>query len=219
MNKNIKPLIAGSAAVILGIVCGMGLTLGYRTVVADLASSSGSSGGSQAQPAAASSSSALAASAVAVAKPAELVIPAIGVDAPVVGVGVAANGDLGVPSDAVHVAWYEYGPRPGEPGAAVIDGHLDTIHAPQAVFYNLHMLAVGDKIQVITGAGELLTFQVTGTETLPYNAPTDSIFHPTSTVPQLDLITCAGDWVRAIKLYDRRFVVFSELVSSSTPQE
>lgn len=191
--------------VVLGIMCGIGAVIGYRAAVADFRS-----GDTGAAP------SAQANAFMPVAAPATLEIPAIGVSAPVTAVGLAGDGSMGVPADAVHVAWYEYGPRPGEPGAAVIDGHLDTIHSPQAVFYDLDKLKAGDEIDVTTAAGEKLVFKVTDTETLPYDATTSAIFTTSSTVPQLNLITCAGDWVRAIRLYDRRFVVFSELVSSSS---
>ncbi len=206
--------VKGIAAAALGLAFGMGLMIGYRTVMADLMVSP--SGAPSTSSSGVAPVSAHLAAADSVAKPAELIIPSIDVHAPVVGVGVAANGDLGVPSDAVHVAWYKDGPRPGQTGAAVIDGHLDTIHAPQAVFYNLAQLVPGDTIQVVSASGQIFTFKVTRTETLPYDAPTEAIFRATSTVPQLDLITCAGDWVRAIRLYNDRFVVFSELVSSSS---
>ena len=197
-----KSLLKKGALAALGVVCGMGAVIGYRAVVAEFRANAGAAPSAQA-------------AAAPVGAPATLVIPAIGVSAPVTAVGIAKDGSLGVPSDAIHVAWYKYGPKPGEPGAAVIDGHLDTIHAPEAVFYNLDKLAPGDELDVVTAAGQKLVFKVTGTETLPYDATTSAIFTTTSTVPELNLITCAGDWVKAIKLYNERFVVFSELVSSS----
>ncbi len=203
MPSRAKSLLKKSALAALGVVCGMGAVIGYRAVVAEIRSNAGAAPSVQAD-------------VVPVGMPETLVIPAIGVSAPVVAVGIAKDGSLGVPSDAVHVAWYKYGPKPGEPGAAVIDGHLDTIHSPEAVFYNLDKLAPGDEVDIVTAAGERLVFRVTGTETLPYDATTSAIFTTTSTVPELNLITCAGDWVKAIKLYNERFVVFSKLVSSSS---
>ena len=198
---------------ILGIICGVAVVFGYRTVAANLAA------GDKITPASGSqefdNSTAFADS---VSAPSYLVIPSINVDAPVMDVGLAASGDgdLAVPPDATHVAWYKYGPKPGDEGAAVIDGHLDTVDTAQAVFYNLDELAPGDDIEIKTGTGETLTFKVTGTASVPYDAPTDSIFHTSSTVPQLNLITCTGDWVPSKKLYNERFVVYSELVSTST---
>ena len=44
---------------------------------------------------------------------------------------------MGVPTNFTDVGWYRYGPAPGTPGNAVIDGHLDGKSVPEAVFYNL----------------------------------------------------------------------------------
>src|SRR2546423_777104 len=58
---------------------------------------------------------------------AHLVIPKIGVDAPVEPVHVEADGKLGIPTRNQwdDVGWYQGGPVPGQRGSAVIDGHLD----------------------------------------------------------------------------------------------
>lgn len=149
-----------------------------------------------------------------VGAPVRLVIPRIGVDAPVKPVGVNAAGNLGVPSDAVHVAWYKYGPRPGAPGTAVIDGHLDTKGVPQAVFYDLNKLSPGDSIEVETADGRTLTFKVTATKTFAYDASDaqiKSLFASSGTAPGLNLITCAGDWMPGQKMYNERFAVFAKL--------
>lgn len=62
--------------------------------------------------------------------PATLLIPDIGVAAPVDPVGVDGRGDMDVPGATGHVGWYEPGPAPGDPGDAVIDGHLDWSTGP-----------------------------------------------------------------------------------------
>jgi len=51
---------------------------------------------------------------------------------------------MAVPSVPSHVAWYSPGPAPGEPGDAVIDGHLDWTTGP-AVFWNLGKLHAGGR--------------------------------------------------------------------------
>jgi hypothetical protein len=43
--------------------------------------------------------------------------------------------------------WYALGPRPGDPGSAVILGHVDSKRGP-AVFYRLRQLLRGDEIDV-----------------------------------------------------------------------
>src|SRR3954452_10284603 len=70
------------------------------------------------------------------ARPARIVIPAIGVDARVIGLGLDADGALAVPARFDRAGWWAGGVRPGERGPAVIDGHVDSKTGP-AVFYRL----------------------------------------------------------------------------------
>ena len=62
----------------------------------------------------------------AVEPPRRLTIPSIGVDAGSEYVGLTADGAMGVPKDPSKAAWYSLGPRPGEPGNAVVAGHVGT---------------------------------------------------------------------------------------------
>ncbi len=148
-------------------------------------------------------------------KPVRLIIPSINVDAKVQSVGLSwrGTGAMGVPSNFTDVAWYNKGPLPGAPGNAVIDGHLDGRNIPEAVFYNLGKLRVGDLVDVLDAKGETLRFKVVATKTYDYNAPTTAIFSGDTSKVRLNLITCAGDWMKAQKLYSQRIVVFTELIT------
>lgn len=143
-------------------------------------------------------------------EPMWLDVPSIGVHAPIKPVGVDKKGNVGVPADASHVAWYKYGPRPGMPGVAVMDGHLDTKTSPRAVFYNLDQLKLGDEVNVLTVDNQKISFKVKSLKDYPYNASTSDIFISTSSVSQLVLVTCTGDWVPEKKIYNQRLVVFAE---------
>ena len=72
------------------------------------------------------------------ASPYRLIISSIGVDTAVEMVGVLHDGNLATPSLGPwdDVGWYAAGPRPGEVGSAVIDGHLDRPGGSPAVFWN-----------------------------------------------------------------------------------
>ena len=148
----------------------------------------------------------------AVGIPDRLIIPKIGVDAHVKAVGVDANGDMATPGNATDAAWYKPGPRPGMPGSAVIDGHLNTKYVPQAVFYNLKQLQPGDEVQVRTAEGQTVVFKVAKVQNFAENAPTGEIFNAQGAVPRLNLISCAGDWDPVRKIYNERIVVFTERV-------
>jgi sortase (surface protein transpeptidase) len=150
------------------------------------------------------------------ALPARLTIPSIGVDANIQAVGMSWSGvNIGVPTNFTDVGWFKYGPRPGMPGTAVIDGHLDGKYVPQAIFFNLQNLKAGDAVDVTDASGTILHFQVVASAVYDYDASTSDIFAGNATGTRLDLITCAGDWLPSAKLYDKRIVVFTELVSGS----
>lgn len=142
--------------------------------------------------------------------PRRLRIPSIGVDTTVESVGLAPGGGMGIPSNPFVVAWYDLGPRPGDLGNAVIDGHLDHPGGP-GVFWNLGRLRAGDKILVQTYDGQWKTFVVTFTAEYPYDhSPVDLIFGP-SLSANLNLITCEGVFNHAQHNYDRRRVVYARL--------
>ena len=152
------------------------------------------------------------------AAPARLSIPAIGVDAKIQSVGLSWRGDgtMGIPTNLTDVAWYNGGPKPGMPGIAVIDGHVDGKNVKEAVFYNLGKLKPGDTVKVVDKKGNTLQFRVIGSKTYDYDAPTGDIFTGDSTKSLLNLITCSGDWDKEKKLYRQRVVVTAELVTESS---
>jgi sortase (surface protein transpeptidase) len=149
--------------------------------------------------------------------PVRLTIPAIGVDAAIQSVGIAWNapGEMGIPTNFTDVGWYNGGPRPGVPGSAVIDGHLDGKYTPRAVFYDLGKLVPGDLVNVTDKNGNTFQFSVVAVKTYDYNASTSDIFSSSDSVAHLNLITCTGDWIKSQKLYNKRVVVFTDLVTAN----
>ncbi|OGZ66355.1 MAG: hypothetical protein A3C50_01135 [Candidatus Staskawiczbacteria bacterium RIFCSPHIGHO2_02_FULL_43_16] len=144
--------------------------------------------------------------------PKRLVVPAISVDAPVINVGLTADGSVDVPKGPTEVAWYQLGPRPGEKGSAVITGHYGPWRTgASSVFDNLNKLKAGDKIYVKDDKGKELVFAVKETRMYdPGESPTE-VFNKTDGV-YLNLITCQGDWLASQKTYNQRLVVFTELI-------
>lgn len=124
-----------------------------------------------------------------VAAPTRIEVPAIGVDERLTGRGLKADGSLDTP-DFGKAAWYSPGPRPGEPGGAVVVAH---VHGPDGpdVFWDLARLEVGDTIRVHR-ADQVVTFVVDAVEDVPKEAlPYDRIW-PATSEPLLRLITCGG---------------------------
>lgn len=145
--------------------------------------------------------------------PVRLLIPRLKVDAPIEAVGKDANGDAGVPQQSQDVAWYNLGPAPGEPGNAVIAGHLDDKVGP-AVFAKLGQLKVDDTVIVVDKAKVQHTFKVIEVAAYPYQkAPLNKIFG-FDLEHDLNLITCTGRWNPKTHTYSQRLVVYTRLVAN-----
>ncbi len=147
--------------------------------------------------------------------PKKIRIPAIKLDTYVERVGITRLGAMDTPRNIWNTAWFGNGGyRPGDPGNAVIAGHLDA-PGTQAVFWNLDKLKPGDQVFVSDETGKELTFQVVSREIYrPGDAPLQKIFGP-SPNSLLNLITCGGNFLPASASYDKRLVVFTRLVTPS----
>ena len=145
--------------------------------------------------------------------PFRLIITRIGVNAPIEDVGITVQGDLATPTKNPWdgVGWYSNGPRPGEEGSAVINGHLDRPGGYPAVFWNLRELHAGDEVLIVNAQGNTLHFRVTRTASYPpQEAPVQEIFSTTGGI-YLNLITCAGTWIPAQHQTTLRLVVYTIL--------
>lgn len=147
--------------------------------------------------------------------PVRLVIPAIEVDALVqlVGLDESGTGAMGVPDNFTDVGWYKDGVRPGMKGSAVIAGHYNGKNTPQAVFYDLNTLEIGDEVVLMSAERVEGIYFVVKIESYDYDAPTTDVFISTDGRKRLNLITCGGDWMADQKLYNKRTVVFTELIT------
>jgi hypothetical protein len=148
--------------------------------------------------------------------PVSVDIPAIGVNSKVLHLGVNADGMIQVPSlytQANDAAWYKYSATPGQIGASVIEGHVDTYQGP-AVFFRLGALRPGDRVDVKLADGITAVFRVTGTrEYLKSSFPAKTIYGATD-YAALRLITCGGAFDYATHHYLSSTVVFASLTSS-----
>jgi sortase (surface protein transpeptidase) len=126
-----------------------------------------------------------------VALPARLRIPAIGVDTPLMRLGLDADGTVEPPSAWQNAGWYTGSARPGQAGPAVVLGHVDS-DSGAAVFYRLSTLRTGDTVDVTRTDGTRVTFRVSGRQQVAKSQfPTDLVYAPTLE-PSLRLVTCGG---------------------------
>ena len=147
--------------------------------------------------------------------PVRLTVPAIGVETPLVRLGLEPDRTMEVPDDFGRAGWFAEGPAPGQPGPAVIAGHVDSRTGP-AVFYRLRDLRSGDHIDVTRADGARLRFVVDATRSFPKTSfPTDAVFGPTPAA-ELRLVTCTGTFDRARGSYRDNLVVFARLEQRSS---
>jgi len=145
--------------------------------------------------------------------PAKLIIPTIGVSTPIITVGVQRNGRMAVPpmSEADKAAWFRHGPVPGESGAAVIVGHVDSTSGP-AVFYRIKELEAGDLITVMRKDGELVRFKVSSIVTVSKaKFPAEKVYELTDR-SVLRLISCGGRFDQESQTYTENVIVYAKLI-------
>ena len=147
-----------------------------------------------------------------VPKPTWLTIPAIGVKAPIVNLGLNRNGTLQVPSSTTVVGWYTRSPRPGATGSAIIAGHVDSRSGP-GVFFWLRTVRPGERIYIRRTDGTLAVFTVTAVRMYAKaQFPTATVYGPVPDA-ELRLITCGGTFDYARGSYLSNVVVYARLSS------
>jgi LPXTG-site transpeptidase (sortase) family protein len=142
--------------------------------------------------------------------PVRLKIPKINVNAAIEYVGLTPQGEMGAPKDLSKVAWFNLGPRPGEKGDSVIDGHFGWVKNTVVVFNDLDKLQKGDKIYVQDDKGASVTFVVQSLRSYGKTQDTSGVFLSSDQKAHLNLITCEGVWSETQKTYSGRLVVFSD---------
>ena len=146
---------------------------------------------------------------------ARIEIPSIEVSAPVVALGVDADGVMQSPRDPTVVGWYAFTSHPLDFGNAVFSGHLDDITIGPAVFWRLGDLRAGDEITVGLQDGSTVLYQVRSKALVEFDtddATFQRIVGPT-TKPSITFITCAGRFDSVARSYDQRLIVRAERTS------
>jgi sortase (surface protein transpeptidase) len=145
-----------------------------------------------------------------VAEPVWLRIPALKVDAKIERLGLQRDGTIAVPATTDIAGWYEYGPRPGQAGPAVLLGHVDSQAGP-GIFIDLYRARPGTTVRVDRADGSSATFTITQVTKVPkVRFPTDLVYAPTLD-PTLRLVTCGGSFDRARGSYRDNVIAFATL--------
>ena len=142
-------------------------------------------------------------------------MPAIGVDANIMQLGLNADKTVQVPplSEVRTAGWYKYSATPGATGPSVILGHIDSAQYGKGVFLELGDVKQGNIVTVLRADHMLATFSVTSVAEYPKTAfPTQKVYGNT-TGSTLRLVTCGGRFDAATGSYLDNIVVYGDLVS------
>jgi hypothetical protein len=139
------------------------------------------------------------------------------VDAPIVVAGVESNGEMQVPDNVTDVAWYGYGPAPGEAGSAVLAAHVDLAGQGPGVFFGLKELPLGSIAEIVFSDGTIERFRTFARARYDKDElPTELLFSRTGE-PVLTLITCGGGFHPSLRRYDSNVVVYAAPIEATTP--
>lgn len=129
--------------------------------------------------------------------PVRIRIPAIGVDAPMTGLGLGADGSLDAPPAGNRnlAGWFEDGTPPGAKGTAIVAGHVDNAEGP-SVFYALGSLKKGATVEIGRRDGRTAVFSVDAVEVYDKDDFPDERVYGATPHASLRLITCGGGFTR-----------------------
>lgn len=143
--------------------------------------------------------------------PVRIRIASIGVDAPVMRLGLGPDHSLDVPppGSTQMAGWYKDGASPGATGTAVMAGHVDDTRGP-AVFYALGALKKGTRVEVSREDGRTAVFDIDAVEVYENEAFPDTKVYGAAARPELRLITCGGGFSKKTG-YRGNVVAFAHL--------
>jgi LPXTG-site transpeptidase (sortase) family protein len=141
--------------------------------------------------------------------PVRLTIAKINVDAATSYVGLRSDGDVDQPKHIADVGWYKYGVLPGNPGSAVIIGHVNGLRGEPGVFKNLNKMRPGDTFSVTDDKNQAATFTVQTSRVYSHDDQPKEVFE-TNPDSYVNLITCTGSWDATRHMYEERLVVFAK---------
>lgn len=147
-------------------------------------------------------------------RPLSLHISSAEISSDIVEVGLNKDGAIDVPrgNDYEKAAWYKNSPTPGQLGASIIVGHVDSYERGESIFFRLGTLELDDQIVINREDGSQAVFEVKAVRQYDRDSfPADIVYGASGKKAELRLITCAGQYDQSTGLYDQNTVVFAEL--------
>ena len=139
--------------------------------------------------------------------PQSIDIPSIDVEAPLMKLGLSKDGEVELPpyEKPKLAGWYTGSAVPGDKGASVIIGHVDTKTAP-AVFFKLRQIRKGEIVKVERSDGKVVKYKVDSIEQVSKeHFPAKRVYVEDG----LKLVTCGGKFDYAKGEYDDNIIVYA----------
>ncbi|WP_433512728.1 class F sortase [Nonomuraea sp. CA-143628] len=139
--------------------------------------------------------------------PESIDIPSIEVEAPLMKLGLSKDGEVELPpyEKPKMAGWYTGSAVPGDKGASVIIGHVDTKTAP-AVFFKLRQVRKGEIVKVERSDGKVVKYKVDSVEQVSKeHFPAKRVYIEDG----LKLVTCGGKFDYAKGEYVDNIIVYA----------
>jgi LPXTG-site transpeptidase (sortase) family protein len=139
--------------------------------------------------------------------PQSIDIPSIEVEAPLMKLGLSKDGEVELPpyEKPKMAGWYTGSAVPGDKGASVIIGHVDTKTAP-AVFFKLRQVRKGEIVKVERSDGKVVKYKVDSVEQVSKDHfPAKRVYIEDG----LKLVTCGGKFDYAKGEYVDNIIVYA----------
>ena len=148
------------------------------------------------------------------AVPVRMRFPAIGVNARVIPVGVAAGGALQIPADPSVIGWWAGGSAPGQPsGAVILTGHIDSAVSGPGALFRLADARPGETVIVRAGR-HAYRYVVRALRAYPkISLPVAAIFGQRVSA-RLVIVSCGGPFDSATGNYLDNIVAYARPAGS-----
>jgi hypothetical protein len=157
-----------------------------------------------------------------------LTVPALSIRAsliPTGAMGAPGTASLIIPADIHEVGWWdgtvqdgtrtihENAPAPGQPGVALIAGHVDSAGAGPGALHNLAALKVGDTIEISDSARQVSIWIVDAVPQTNLKTELPPALWVTTGAPKLALVTCGGPFNTFTGHYQDNVIVWARQVN------
>ncbi|MFB8385796.1 class F sortase [Microbacterium sp. NPDC055910] len=146
-------------------------------------------------------------------QPERLVMAGLGVDMPIVPVGIEGNGQMELPVDPAVAGWYRYGPHAASnAGNIVLAAHVDAPDYPIGPLARLRDAGVGEQVDLVAPDGTTRSYVVESVVNYDKTGlPTAELFRRDGD-PAVVIITCGGAYDSATGRYRENVVAVAREV-------